>query len=249
MVDILLEPMAGCIALASPFRFMTDFTVQSDAVDVTKLMAEIRAKLQEKRGVDYTEAEIRELASVTLARFLDPKQVRSDLLEHYRRLQPDSPSESTPQYFDFNEEMVYASPPGARSRIISLCRRLARPLIKIFFNSGLLFDVLERQSKINRYHARMLARHLALPYELFHNLVVETTRLAIETQNQRMRIESLEGRVDFDEQRAEALESVVQYRPGATAPRTTDDDDASQNQSAESDAIRRRRARARRRRR
>ena len=231
---------------------MSDFTVQSDAVDVTKLMAEIRAKLQEKRGVDYTEAEIRELASVTLARFLDPKQVRSDLLQHYRRLQADGPSESGPQYFDFNEEMVYAAPPGARSRLVSVCRRLARPLIKLFFNSRLLFDVLERQSEINRYHARMLARSnsdLALRYELFHNLVVETTRLAIETQNQRMRIESLEGRLDFDEQRAEALESVVQYRPGATAPRTADDGDASQDQSAEGDAIPRRRARARRRRR
>ena len=230
---------------------MTDFTVRSDAVDVTKLMEEIRARLQEKRGVDYTEAEIRELASVTLARFLDPKHVRSDLLEHYRRLKPDTPPESPPEYFDFSEEVLYASSPGARNRMIAACRRLARPLIRLFFNSRVVFDLLERQAQINDYHARMLARRgedLALRYELFHNLVVETTRLAIETQNQRMRIESLEGRLDFDEHRAQALEGVVQYRPGATVPLGEDDHDGGQDPSAEADALRRRRARSRRRR-
>ena len=48
-------------------------------------MEQIRARLREKRGVDYTEDQIRELASVKLDRFLDPRNVRSDLLEHYRK--------------------------------------------------------------------------------------------------------------------------------------------------------------------
>ena len=206
---------------------MTDFTVRSDSVDVTKLMEEIRARLQEKRGVDYTEEEIRELASVTLARFLDPTKIRSDLVEHYRRLQAESSDGDlpSPEYFDFNDAMLYASPPTLRGRLISRCRRLARPIVKCFFNTGLMADALEKQSAINRHHARQLAwgwrdTDRALLYELLHNLVVETTRLAIETQNQKMRIDALEGRLDFDERRARALEEVVEYRPGATAPRT-----------------------------
>ena len=60
---------------------MSDFTVKSDNVDVEQIMRQVRSRIREKRGVDYTEDEIRELASVKLERFLDPKGVRSDLLE------------------------------------------------------------------------------------------------------------------------------------------------------------------------
>ena len=65
---------------------MSDFTVRSHSVDVEQIMRQIRARIREKRGVDYTEEEIRELANVKLEKFLDPKGVRSDLLEQYRRV-------------------------------------------------------------------------------------------------------------------------------------------------------------------
>ncbi len=64
---------------------MSDFTVRSDSVDVEQIMRQIRARIREKRGVDYTEDEIRELANVKLEKFLDPGGVRSDLLEQYRK--------------------------------------------------------------------------------------------------------------------------------------------------------------------
>ena len=64
---------------------MSDFTVRSDSVDVEQIMRQIRARIREKRGVDYTEEEIRELANVKLEKFLDPRKVRSELLEEYRR--------------------------------------------------------------------------------------------------------------------------------------------------------------------
>ena len=64
---------------------MTDFSVRSDSVDVEQIMKQIRARIREKRGVDYTEEQIRELANVKLEKFLDPRGVRSDLLEQFRR--------------------------------------------------------------------------------------------------------------------------------------------------------------------
>ena len=64
---------------------MSDFTVRSDNVDVEQIMRQIRSRIREKRGVDYTEEEIRELANVKLEKFLDPRGVRSDLLEQFRR--------------------------------------------------------------------------------------------------------------------------------------------------------------------
>ena len=47
-------------------------------------MEQIRARIREKRGVDYTEQQMRELAAVKLEKFLDPRGVRSDLLQRFR---------------------------------------------------------------------------------------------------------------------------------------------------------------------
>ena len=64
---------------------MPDFNVRSDSVNVEQIMEQIRARIREKRGVDYTEQQIRELAAVKLEKFLDPRGVRSDLLEQFRK--------------------------------------------------------------------------------------------------------------------------------------------------------------------
>jgi hypothetical protein len=52
-----------------------------------------------------------------------------------------------------------------------------------------------------------------LTFELLHNLVVEMTRLNVEVKNLTMRAESLQSRLEFNERRARALESVVAYKP------------------------------------
>ena len=71
---------------------MADFTVRSDSVDVEQIMRQIRARIREKRGADYTETELRELATVKLEKFLDPRGVRSDLVEQFRRQRVASPN-------------------------------------------------------------------------------------------------------------------------------------------------------------
>ena len=59
-----------------------------------------------------------------------------------------------------------------------------------------------------------------LQYEVLHNLVIETTRLGIEVKNLKMRVESLTGRLEFNERRARALESVVVYKRARGAGKT-----------------------------
>ena len=71
---------------------MTDFQIRSDNVDVEQIMRQIRARIREKRGVDYTEEEIKELARVKLEKFLDPTGVRSDLLAQYRKANAEGPA-------------------------------------------------------------------------------------------------------------------------------------------------------------
>ncbi len=186
---------------------MSDFSVKSDSVDVEQIMRQIRSRIREKRGVDYTENEIRELANVKLEKFLDPGGVRSDLLEQYRKGRD---SASKPRNYAFEDTTLYDSGRG----FIVWIRKLLQPILKLFFNPNPLIEALHIQSGLNDSYNHSEA----LYYELIHNLVLETTRLGIEVKNLKMRVESMSSRLDFDERRARALEGVVQYRPGAAAP-------------------------------
>ena len=192
-----------------------EFSIRSDSVDVDQIMTQIRARIREKRGVDYTEEELRQLASVKLEKFLDPTKVRSDLIAHYRRLrEPGAGATAPPENYAFDDHLVYGSARGASGGIITRVRRLLNPVLKLFFNPNPIIQVLNRQSAINAYNREEFDRTAALNYELIHNLVLEVTRLSIEVKNLKMRMESLSGRLDFSDRRARALESVVQYRPG-----------------------------------
>src|SRR5687767_1308354 len=189
---------------------MSDFTVRSDNVDVEQIMRQIRARIREKRGVDYTEEEVRELANVKLEKFLDPRGVRSDLLDQFRRSKAAMPA---PQNFAFEEETLYETHRG----FIRWIRKLLNPILKLFFNPNPLIQALHIQSELNTRAARREELD-TLHYEVLHNLVLELTRLGIEVKNLKMRVESMSSRLDFDERRARALEGVVVYRPGAAPP-------------------------------
>ena len=65
---------------------MAEFTVRSDSVNVEQIMEQIRARIREKRGVDYTEAQIRELAAARLEQFIDPDKLHSNLLREFHRI-------------------------------------------------------------------------------------------------------------------------------------------------------------------
>jgi hypothetical protein len=207
---------------------MADFNIRSESVDVEQIMRQIRARIQEKRGVDYTEEQVRELASVRLEKFLDPKNLRSDLLEQFRRSRPtlpEPPAVEPPYVFD--DTTLFASHRGA----LRLVRKLLKPLLKLFFNPNTLNQVLHAQAQFNvdvlkRDQRRKIefdrsrGEWNALYYEVLHNLVLETTRNGIELKNLKMRVEALASRLDFSERRVRALEGVVQYRPEAVRHRS-----------------------------
>jgi hypothetical protein len=199
---------------------MADFNIRTDAVDVEQIMRQIRARIESKRGVDYTEQQIQELASVKLERFLDPKGVRSDLVEQFRRARDRKLDPFQPEQYAFDANLMY----GSHRALIRFFRKLLNPILKLFFNPNTLIQVLDKQTKINALYEQQfyLLREKSqqrdevdvLYYELVHNLVLELTRVGIENRNLKMRLESLSSRMDFDERRARALETVVQYRPG-----------------------------------
>jgi hypothetical protein len=193
---------------------MADFNVRADAIDVEQIMRQIRARIREKRGVDYTEEQIQELAKVKLEKFLDPRGLRSDLLEQFRQM----PSGVPPTY-EFEDNTLFQSDKA----LVRFFRKLLHPLLKLLFNPNPLNQVLHQQVAINRFLIDRTARDI-LFYEVVHNLVLEMTRTSIDVKNMKMRVESIASRLEFNERRARALEAVVQYRPDAERERGRDHD-------------------------
>jgi hypothetical protein len=193
---------------------MPDFNVRSDSVNVEQIMEQIRVRIREKRGVDYTEQQIRELAAVKLEKFLDPRGVRSDLLDQFRKAQPAYEPPELPN-FAFEDATLFES----HRAPIRWIRKLLMPLLKLLFNPNPLIQALHIQSRLNAINAERDAKREAarramdqLYYELVHNLVVETTRTGIEVKNLKMRVESISSRLEFNERRARALEAAVVYK-------------------------------------
>ena len=195
---------------------MSDINVRADAVDVEQIMRQIRARIREKRGADYTEAELQQLATVKLEKFLDPRGVRSDLLDQFRKAMPAYEPPVLPNY-SFESDTLFESHRG----IIRFFRKLFHPLLKLFlFNPNPLIRALNIQAQLNTMYAEREAQRESsrramdqLYYELIHNLVLELTRTGIEVKNLKMRVESLSSRLEFNERRARALESAVVYKP------------------------------------
>jgi len=178
---------------------MSDFHIRADSVDVQSVLEQIRARLREKRGVDYTEQQIRELAAVKLERFLDPKAVRSDLLKEFRAAKPSH------LFVPFGPDPLFS----ARRPIVARIRRWLHPVLRLFINPD---PIAEACGRINELATITVANENQY-YELLHNLVVELTRATIEVQNLKVRVDSLASRLEFDERRARALEGAVVYRP------------------------------------
>ena len=179
---------------------MDDFKIRSDSVNVEQIMQQIRARIREKRGVDYTEQQIRDLAAAAFERFLDPKGARAGLLEAFRQGRV-PPSEN----YSFEDTTLFDS----HRAPLRWIRRLLRPVLKLFFNPNPLIQALHQQSGVNERNAES-AR---MTYELLYNLVLETTRLTVELQALKMRVESAAARLDFAERRSGCREPGA--APGA----------------------------------
>ena len=202
---------------------MPEFNIRSDSIDVEKIMEQVRARIREKRGVDYTEDQIRELATVKLERFLDPKNVRSDLLEHYRKQHdpqaPATPSASEPGVASpsetvaippfepvivhpFEPDVVYQSSRAGLGRVLQVIRRGLRPVLKLLFNPG---PILETSRALSE-HAANTNRAL-LANEERHRLNDERHRL--NDERHRLNDERHKARAELDVLTYEVLNNLV----------------------------------------
>src|SRR5262249_58868230 len=135
--------------------------------DVQNIMDQLRARVAEKRGIDYTEQQIRELASVKLERVLDARSLRSDLLQQFRAARPSQ------LFVPFGPDPLFT----AHRPIIARIRGWLRPVLRLFFNPDPINDAFR---KINTMADHTVADRDQY-FELLHNLVLELPRARIES--------------------------------------------------------------------
>src|SRR5262249_37625510 len=141
-----------------------------------------------KRGGDYTEQQVQEIAKNRLQHLLEPRALQSDLLDQFKRLQPAYQPPQLPS-FEFEDSTLYESHRGPLRAI----RRLLQPILKLFFNPNPLIQALHTQARLNAMYAERESRREAmrlaaeqLYFERLHALVVEITRMSLELKGLRM---------------------------------------------------------------
>ena len=167
------------------------FEIRSADVDVEEIMRQIRKRIEEKRQGLYTDDEIREIAERRLDAVLDAHEFNSDFIDDFR-------SEAGRWNFQFNPETLYRSSRGGVGSVLETVRRMLRPVQKLFWNPTPMIAALSRQSDLNVYSVQML-----------HNLTLELTKLNLEVQELRARLQQTDAALEELKKRERALESLA----------------------------------------
>ncbi len=174
--------------------------IESKDVDVRKIMAEIRERIAEKKRGLYTDEEIREIAERKLEAVLESRQFNPDFLKDFK-------TKSEVWNYTFNPETIYRTSRGGAASILGSIRNLLKPIQKLFWNPTPMIAALSRQSDLNVYSVQML-----------HNLTLELTRMNLEVQELRARLQQTDASLEELRKRERALESLAVLKdPGPPA--------------------------------
>src|SRR6188768_217107 len=156
---------------------MPDLHVRSDSVDVEQIMKQIRSRIREKRGADYTDAELQQLASVKLEQFADPSNLRSDLLEQFRQRS--------------NEPSTYHRHRGPRRWLLMLAHPVLKRVQKqLMADLNLYFEIIHN----------LVVEVTRLGIEV-QNLKMRVESLSSRVDFDERRAKSLEGVVQYRQNR------------------------------------------------
>jgi hypothetical protein len=188
-----------------------------DQADVEQIMRDIRARIAQRHGIDLTEQQVQELAARRLESILDVRTLNPSLLEQLRKsagAQPVPPIKTGPiePPYTFDDTTLYES----HNAFTRFMRKLLNPILKLFFNPAPVSQALAAQARLNAVAAqreaeseKRQAEWNALHYEILQRLVTEVARVSLEAQALGLRVESLAGKVDFNERRVRGIEGVT----------------------------------------
>ena len=218
-------------------------SVPKDTLDIEQIMREIRARISDRHGVDLSNQQIQELAARRLEAILDPRSVSPTLMDQLRRatgIPADAPTPIAKPEASFGESALYESPSG----FVRLMRRLLNPLLKLLLNPNAISDALRDQARVQEAAAareaderRRQAEWNALHYEILRRLVVSLARAEIDAQQLGQRVESLAGKVDFNERRVRGLEQTQHLARPAARPESAPAPPPAQVQPSQRDTM------------
>ena len=202
----------------------------ADQVDVEQIMREIRNRISQRHGIEFSTQQIQDLAARRLEAILEPRNINPTLLEQLRKgaaAPPDPLPPNTDAADSFADDAIYAGSP-----LVRFFRRLFNPLLKLLFNPAPVVSALQAQGRRNQAVAtrtaeleRRQTEWNALHYQILQRLVTEVSRASIEMQALSQRVEALAARVDFNDRRVRTLETAPpparSPRPQETAPAAT----------------------------
>jgi len=216
------------------------FEIDDPSIDVEALEERVRAAIEAKRGVRFTDEELEELRNAEL----EPRLRRQDLPRGWLDGMPEArsklpriePPPAAALAFKSDPELYTSGQSGIRGVLLRLVRRLARPFYRSTLNLDWAFfklsgDIQELTGQINENINQQggwagkqfsdmtgqLDRWRDRDLHLYHNLVREITAMQLQQTHMQDRINELIRELDTLKQRERALESL-------TVPATDPDD-------------------------
>ncbi len=183
------------------------FEIDDPSIDVAALEERVKAAIEAKRGVRFTDEELEELRGAEL----EPRMRREDLprgwLDEVAEVRSTVPSRPPSAIAASVVEALYESGSGGlKGGVLRFARRLMRPFYRATLNlDTALWMIIEGLSENTAQLDRWRARDL----HLFHNMVAEITALRLQQTHMQDRINELIRNLDALKQRERALESLT----------------------------------------
>jgi len=214
------------------------FEIDDPGIDVAALEERVRAAIEAKRGVRFTDAELEKLRSAKL----EPRLRREDLPRGWLAGMPAArsklpevpPAPSAEVNYRPADDLYVTGASGAKGAVLGLLRRLFRPLYRATLNLDWVLNRMtgemgELAGRVNdqggwagKQFSDMTAqldRWRDRDLHLYHNLVNEITALRLQQTHMQDRINELIRQLEALKERERALESLtVKEGPRPTDP-------------------------------
>ena len=209
---------------------MSLFEIDDAEIDVAELEARVKAAIEAKRGVRFTDAELEKLRGAELEPRLRredlPRGWVDDMAEVRSHLPEITPPPGGELGFDPAAELHATGAGGAKGAILRLLRAIAKPFYGATLNLDWVLmrlggELGERISDQGAWTGKQLSDMTAQldrwrdrDLHLFHNMVREVTTLRLQQTHMQDRINELIRQLDALKERERALESLtVKERP------------------------------------
>jgi hypothetical protein len=201
---------------------MAMFDIDDPNIDVAALEARVKAAIEAKRGVRFTDEELDELRSAELTPRLRREDLPRGFVSELSAARGGLPEITAPPgcVLDF-EPAAGTTSGGPKGAVLKLLRAVAKPFYRATLDVNWLLtrvggELAEKISEQGRYAGRQLSdmtaqldRQRDRDLHLFHNMVQEITALRLQQVHMQDRINELIRELDALRERERVLESLT----------------------------------------